>query len=189
MPTQTHVSRVVSNLKSPTGGTWAASLTDKTIIVGDNGSGKTAIVQAVELALTGAADDVVGRLAVKDVATLKALAPEGVLTAEAVLSNGETASFSIDKKKTHVSAHKDALVLRDIRAALLAGPAKAREALLDWLSADISQADILGALSEDDATQYQEIAKHKAKAGVPAITLSRVIDHLSSSRRLLQSEI
>ncbi len=182
-----YVSKVVSNLKSPSDSTWSTTLSEKTLIVGDNGSGKTAIVQALELALTGAADDIVGRSGVKDVATLKGLAPGEPLSSEVILSNGEVASFSLDGKKRHMSAHEDALVLRDVKAALLAGPAKAREALLHWLSDDIDQSAILGALSADDAKAMMEIGQHKR--GAPAVVLARVIDHLNSQGRKLNAEI
>lgn len=182
-----HVSKVVSNLKSPCDSAWSTTLSEKTLIIGGNGSGKTAIVQALELALTGAADDVVGRSGVKDVATLKAMSPGAPLSAEVILSNGQTASFSLDGKKRHMSAYEDALVLRDVKAVLLAGPAKAREALLTWLSDDIDQSAILGALSADDAKAMTEIGQHKK--GAPAVVLARVIDHLSSRGRKLNAEI
>tara|TARA_R100001082_G_scaffold84126_2_gene50790 strand:- start:534 stop:2000 length:1467 start_codon:yes stop_codon:yes gene_type:complete len=182
-----YVSKVVSNLKSPCDSAWSTTLTEKTLIVGDNGSGKTAIVQALELALTGAADDIVGRSGVKDVGTLKGLAPGEPLSSEVILSNGQMASFSLDGKKRHMSAYEDALVLRDVKAALLAGPAKAREALLHWLSDDIDQSAILGALSADDAKAMMEIGQHKK--GAPAVVLARVIDHLNSQGRKLNAEI
>ena len=55
------IKRVDSNIKSPTGTEWSLELGQHTLLVGSNTSHKSAVIQAVELALTAAADDIVNR--------------------------------------------------------------------------------------------------------------------------------
>ena len=52
-------------------------LTHKILLVGPNGAGKSAVAQAIQLALTGAADDVAGRATVREPTLLAELIPPG----------------------------------------------------------------------------------------------------------------
>ena len=74
-----YIQTVKSNLKSPDGQSWTANLSQRTLIVGSNASHKSSVLQAIELALTGAVDDVVWRSVVRDAALLGTMAPGDVL--------------------------------------------------------------------------------------------------------------
>ena len=77
MSTRPYVENVYSNLKSPRdeGEPWSLDLGPKTLLYGSNTSHKSAVIQSVELALSGSADDVVGRSVVTDASLLLTLAP------------------------------------------------------------------------------------------------------------------
>ena len=72
-----YVTSVYSNLKSPlpNGEAWKLDIGQKTLLVGSNTSHKSSIIQSVELAVAGSADDIFGRSAVSDAALLLTLAP------------------------------------------------------------------------------------------------------------------
>ena len=57
---------VTSTLKSPDGQSWSFDLGAKNLILGANGSGKSAVPQAVALAISGAVDDLSGRAVTSD---------------------------------------------------------------------------------------------------------------------------
>ena len=122
--TRPWIKRVNSNIKSPTGDEWSLELGQHTLLVGSNTSHKSAVIQAVELALTAAADDIVGRSAVKDSALLMSLAPYGVsaLESTATLTDGTAAYFKLEgtKRPEHDTEVKmgEALPLRQVRKAL-----------------------------------------------------------------------
>ena len=94
------VQTVISNLKSPDpdGGEWTVNLGQRTLIVGPNTSHKSAILQAIELAMSGAADDIVGRNNVRDGGLLLTASPTSVLSCRATLSNGDHSSFFVEEK-------------------------------------------------------------------------------------------
>lgn len=71
----------------------------KTLLVGINGSGKSRVRRAVELAITGSASDVMGRDEVASGTELLQLATPGSdLIADAVLSDGTQAKFHIKRE-------------------------------------------------------------------------------------------
>ena len=80
---------VTSNLKSPTGDEWTMELGQKTLIIGSNTSHKSAVLQAVELAVSGAADDITGRLDVRDPGLLLTLAPADTLSSSVTFSGDD----------------------------------------------------------------------------------------------------
>mgnify|MGYP003657477258 CR=1 FL=1 len=61
MSTRPYVEHVYSNLKSPrpNGDAWSIDIGQKTLLVGSNTSQKSTIVQAIELAIAGSADDII----------------------------------------------------------------------------------------------------------------------------------
>ena len=81
------------NIKSADGSPRSHDLKKKNLIVGPNGSGKSAVVQAVALAVSGAAEEVAGRAITSDPSLLMTLAHQhghdgGVVFARVNLSNG-----------------------------------------------------------------------------------------------------
>lgn len=93
--TPMHVKHIrATNLKAPS---LEHDLGPRTLIVGRNGTQKTATINAVELALSGSCSYVAGRDFASRGVDLLALMParQGVLEAVATLDNGEVCSYSM----------------------------------------------------------------------------------------------
>ena len=120
-----HIQKITGTIK----GGVEADLTEKTLIVGDNGAGKSAIVNAVELALSGGASDIEGRAWVQDVKRIKRLGDS--VHVEATLSDDTTCSYRVEKSKAqHRNGVGGSLPYREVREALTGSPAKAYKFLL-----------------------------------------------------------
>lgn len=145
-----HVTRVQSNVK---GGVDVA-LGPKTLIVGPSGSGKSAIVQSIELALGSFASDIVGRSEVAREIDLMTLAPAGgVLTSRVELDNGESASYEAggSKKKARwilpSGLVADAIFpMRALREALLGSAATTRKFFLDQTATELTFDELEGSV-------------------------------------------
>jgi energy-coupling factor transporter ATP-binding protein EcfA2 len=145
-----YASRVQSNVK---GGVDVA-LGPKTLIVGPSGSGKSAIVQSLELALGSFASDIVGRSEVAREIDLMTLAPSGgVLTSRVELDNGEAASYEAggSKKKARWilpgGLDADAIFpMRALREALLGSAATTRKFFLDQTATELTFDELEGSV-------------------------------------------
>lgn len=125
---------MISKVKSNVKGGVEATLSQRTLVVGKNASGKSAIVQSVELAVSGAASDVAGRALLKAPAELQMLTPPGAesLWAEVV---GDRFAARFEAAQGHLpkrTGPEVAIPLREVRAALLGSAETARKALLGW---------------------------------------------------------
>ncbi len=128
---------MIQSVKSNLKGGVDAKLGKLTLIVGRNASGKSSIIQAVELALSGAASDVAGRALMAAGAELQMLTPpdESKLWAEVVsdIAGVEPSRFEAIAGKTPKRTGPEArFPLREVRAALLGSVETARKALLGW---------------------------------------------------------
>lgn len=146
------VSFVKSNLKDGVD----VELGPRTLIVGPRASGKSAIVNAVELALTGRVSDVAGRDDIGREIDLLALAPPGEgLFAEVQIEEGETQStarFECKRTKTGASraVHTHPLSadparifpLREVLDPLTGSPESMRKFLLSRVASGVGQADV-----------------------------------------------
>ena len=169
------VKRVTSNLKSPTGEDWSVELGQKTLILGSNTSRKSAVLQAVELAVSGAADDIVGRYGVKDPSLLLTLAPEDRLHSTAGFSDDsmDSASFVVERsggrvKKPHHSVPFDSRRVmpgRLVRVALSGGEKTARKSFLEWTAHGVSDEDVLARIPANLHAKYKDISDKLAKGG------------------------
>ena len=158
---------VSSNIKSADGSPRSYDLGEKTLIVGPNGSGKSAIVQAVSLAVSGAAEEVAGRAVTSNPALLMALAHQhghdgSVVFARVNLDNGEHCQWETSrdgsrvKTPTHIrprwviphtsKQHSPHFPLRDVREVLTGSAKKARERFLTWVCADLEDEAVETAL-------------------------------------------
>ena len=116
-----HITKITTNLKSPNGAEYAVPLGPKTLLLGNNESNKSAVVEAAMLARTGS----VFGLPYKDKAVrsgeyLATLMPEGAskLSILAQMSNGSgDASFEYERghRPHRTGPETTALVLTDIR--------------------------------------------------------------------------
>jgi energy-coupling factor transporter ATP-binding protein EcfA2 len=148
-----HIKQVTGTIK----GGVEATLTEKTLIVGANGSGKSAIVNAVELALVGGASDVEGRAWVQDAKRLGRLGDS--VTVHAVLSDESTCSFKLKKGKAdHANGMGGSLPYREVREALTGSPAKAYKFLLHQCAEGLTTEDVMRRLPVDLHDLYSSVA-------------------------------
>lgn len=147
--------RYVKHIEANTKNRIDIDLSARTIIVGPNGSGKTAIVNAIELALSGKASDIQGRSLVADVNTLLTLADhkdseKRTLCATAILDNGEVADWQVKGKKgtwTKTPAVFDpeaTFPLRTVREALAGSVETVRKFFLRFIGHTVTIEDVLG---------------------------------------------
>jgi hypothetical protein len=120
-----YVNHLDFSLKGRSG---TVELTPKTLILGRNGAGKSAITQGLELALTGKASDLLGRSLVASGDLLSALGGPGGggIHARATFASGSVAEFVVptgaSKGKLQIPAFLEVptvFPLRDTRDALL----------------------------------------------------------------------
>ncbi|MDO8690538.1 MAG: hypothetical protein Q7R39_11110 [Dehalococcoidia bacterium] len=163
-----YINRVRSNLK----GGVDAVLGPKTIVIGPSGTGKGAVLNSIEIALTGRADDITGRFEVTKELDLMALAPErkGDLFTEVQFDNGSLARYETGgssaraRKASHIFTGIDpenVLPLRRIRAALLGSPETGRKFFLGYAVGVVSLNDVMGRIP-DTLHSYFKSATIKA---------------------------
>ena len=191
-----YVRMVESNVKSPTGDHWRLELGPRTLLVGSNTSHKTAVIQSIELALTGAADDIVGRSAVRDTALLMTLSPGSTLETTACLSDGTEAYFKASQdqngkvsKPEHTTEVDCAgsLLLREVRQVMASGTDSARRSFLEWAGSELDETDIMAEIPTDLHAKYRDWAEH-IQGFNPAHTLLNINDYVSKRQRDLARE-
>ncbi len=186
-----YVKHVYSNLKSPMpeGEAWQVELSQRTLFVGSNTSHKSSVIQSVELALAGSADDIFGRSAVSDAALLLTLAPKDELGITATLSNSKTASFNVKregtkvKRPTHDGPGAGSLVHRSVAAALSGSPASARKAFLGWSGGNVDLNRVLQYLPDSMHSKYKDIAQFKGRGKTAVETLIDVAAYAGQKQR------
>ena len=197
MSTRPYVEHVYSNLKSPrpNGDAWGIDLGQKTLLVGSNTSHKSTIVQAVELAISGSADDIIGRSIVSDAALLLTLAPGDELGVTAKFSDGSVANYNARreegkvKRPQHDGPGAKSLVHRSVAAALSGSSTTARKAFLEWSSGDVKREDILACLPAALHGKYKDIAQHRGRDLSETKTLIEVLNYANSRSRETSKEI
>lgn len=110
-----------------------AQLGRKTLVVGPNASGKSSIINALELATSGRASDVAGRQTLARDADLFMLAAPGAdrAWAEAKWSDGATSGWDLrEGKRATRTGRSCAWPLREVTEALLGSPETARKWIL-----------------------------------------------------------
>jgi len=187
-----HVSRVFSNLKSPlpNGDAWSVDLAPKTLLVGSNTSHKSSVIQSVELALSGSADDIVGRSAVADAALLLTLAPNDELGMSATTSDGDMCSYNVKygdngsiKKPNHIGPGASALTHRTVREALSGSAATARKQFLSWACDDASLEDVLAHIPSELHAKYRDISEYMGRDKDTVGTLLTVSQYANKKQR------
>jgi len=191
-----YVTSVYSNLKSPLpdGEAWKIDLNQRTLFVGSNTSHKSGVIQSIELALAGSADDIFGRSAVSDAALLLTLAPADELGVSVTLSDNQVASFNAKregskvKRPTHDGPGPSALVHRSVAAALSGSPASARKAFLAWSGNNIDEDSIIAYLPKGLQGKYKDIAEHKKRGKSSVETLIDVAAYAGQRQREASKE-
>lgn len=176
-----YVSEVSFNIQ----GGGKIALGPKTLICGPNRIGKSSIVRAIELALSGRASDIAGRDTLALDADLWALAGDGVAIAEctARLDDGSSGTWSLQRgKKAKRTGIMALFPLRDVRGAILGSAETARKFFLG-VAATISWDAVLAEFPD----QFREkLAPYKASDG--ATGLLAAIDGLKKRVRDLNAQ-
>ena len=168
------------NIKSADGSPRSYDLKKKNLIVGPNGSGKSAVVQAVALAVSGAAEEVAGRVITSDPALIMTLAHQhghdgSVVFARANLSNGEHCQWETKrderriKTPTHIrprwviphtsKQHSPHFPLREVREVLTGSAKKARQRFLAWVCSDLDE-DVVEQAIRADLETYKTLSEN-----------------------------
>ena len=170
---------VTSTLKSPDGQSWSFDLGAKNLILGANGSGKSAVPQAVALAISGAVDDLSRRAVTSDTSLLLGAAYQrgydgAPLTARVTLSNGEACEWYTQREGTRIKTpthikpkwvvphaskeNSPHFPVREVREVLTATPKKARGQFLAWVCVGLADEDINEQLGSH-LTKYNELTE------------------------------
>ena len=147
-----------------------ATLGLRTLLLGPNGSGKTAIVNGIELAAGQFASDVENRITVKQGAMLGRLgAVEGrALRAEIELASGNRAEFLLKANPkggfhrpevTPLDGFGVAFPVLEVRRVLGMTPEAIRRWLLGKVGSEISRQRIVDLLDPEYAAEYLELVK------------------------------
>lgn len=165
-----------------------------TVIVGVNGSGKSTCINAIELALTGRASDIAGRVDVAREADVLSMAPAGeALTAKITFADGRTASYRAEgttakAKKASRSvpddlAHDDVLPIRSLREAVLGSPTTARKFLLGKISGAATLADVEATLPAQVQALWRKVTAAAAPGAAVADVLIGALEDATSRQR------
>lgn len=185
---QPYVQRVVSNIK----GGVDTELAPKVVISGPPRSGKSAIVNAVELALTGGATDVAGRDAVKTAELVLPLADGKRVTAEAVFSDGRVSKFEIggtSKRGKVISPDgfpadlTRLFPLWGVREALTGSADKAREFLLPYVIAGVKREEIERQIPPQLHPLWKEAIQEVSIAADIATRLNTALENAAKKAR------
>jgi len=148
-----HIKKITGSIK----GGVDADLTEKTLIVGNNGAGKSAIVNAVELALVGGASDIEGRAWVTAVNRLKRLGE--FVNVQATLNDETACTFKIKKNKAeHQNGVNGSLPYREVREALTGSASKAYKYLLNQCAQDLTVDEVKARIPSDLHGLYMSVA-------------------------------
>lgn len=167
------------NFKTPDGRPRTYDVSGKTLIVGPNGAGKSAIVQAVSLAISGAAEEVAGRALTADPALLITLAKDHgrdgkPMFARVTLSNGENCQWETQRDGKRIKTplhirprwvvphdskqHSPHFPLRDVREVLVGSTKTARARFLTWVCSELED-DVIEKALAGNAQTYKELTK------------------------------
>ena len=179
--TRPHVESIRHNIRIPGGLPVQRTLGRLTCIIGPPGSGKTSDIHAIELALSGSADDVAGRDGVKSTALIGALAEgDDGLTAHAVFSDKRESVYLLEPKrgggfrKPALPRFGGALVHREIDAFIKKGGPAARKVLLGWISSGVEEGEVLAEISSKFHARWRDIIAAKGKGKKPLEQLAIV---------------
>jgi hypothetical protein len=191
----------VKKLSTNVKGEKELELAPCTFVVGKNGDGKSGIIDAISLAITGAAaSDGLGKKELE----LMRLAPDGSteLYASAIIDNGDVVKWRTEgstekaKKATHETvgelSPKCGVVAFDIASALLLGSHKALlKAMLKASGGTIEATTILGKVPSDLHAIVKSAFDEETplEGELPVTTLLEAVEKLDKSKRDIGSTI
>ena len=149
----TYVSRVSTNAKQG----LDIKLGAKTLLVGKNGSGKSTVIQAIELACTGGVSDIEGRDRVKQKGALLRLFSDADSApyVSLVLSNGQPIDWSPDGGDSSV-VHFDYAEIKDV----MRGDTKAIKAWVSQIAlGSLTESELLSVLVPEQRKEIQTLIR------------------------------
>ena len=185
-----YVSHITSTVKKGVN----CELGPRTLIVGPNASGKSSILNSLELALAGFASDVVGRQLTKKSGDLIILANNGQkLECTATLSTGEVSSWSTSAtatgaKRPTAKGPKGTFPFLGVRDNLSGSAAKARLWLLKQFNVINERDEILSRFPEGLRSDYARWATNTRCDGTEIDLLLAVISKLGETVRTARSD-
>ena len=171
-----------------------------TLLVGPNGSGKTSVQNAIELAACGYASDVEGRVRVKKGDMLAKLGPASVvpLSADITLSDGRTAKWKLTPNKRggyKEPEHTPPLGLnvifpvQEVREIMGGSTDTVRMWLMSRVGTGVSEADVVERLPDDLQELYKSRSKKLRRADLTEVdVLLAAIENAESEARTLSAE-
>lgn len=185
-----YVKFVAANVK----GGVACELGPRTVIVGPNGTGKSGVINALELATTGVVSDIAGRDLVKEAAALLQLTPDRKTAAwaRAVIVDATTgelhqAQFAPSgsgkgKKSVGLVANpvvdpERVLPLRDVMAHVVGSAEKARKLLLGVAAPDLTHEKVLAEIPDELRPHLRAATMQMDMHASPADRLLGALDY------------
>ena len=187
-----YVEHIASNIKKGCN----HQLGPKTLIVGDNGKGKTTIVNALELALCQQVTDLLGKEVVKRPSDLIQLTHDAKIWAACKLSDGRTLEVESKRTKTGASRLKTqgsvqaSMPYLEVKGHLTGSPQVARSFLMEsQIGNAISKEDVISRLSPSHKKRYESSAKrYDGISSNPLTELKKILGDAKLSLRSLQDE-
>ena len=159
--TPTYIKTIRTNVKSATGESQTWELSPKTLIVGPNEAGKSAIAQSAQLIAEGGVSGLMLRKGlVKLPAMLMGMAPSDKnMVIEATLSDGSTARWEAAPGKKPTATSKNiGISVEDVRAAFSGMPATARKFLAEAMDGEaLTLADLSRAVPPTYADKLEQL--------------------------------
>ena len=179
MVSEMHVNRIVSNVKSGV----EAALAPCTLVVGPNASGKSALVAALELIVTGRSSEVGAAPA-----AIAELSPNGKVEITAGLSDGRTIEY---QGASRTGAARIGTMLKgEVTDLLSKEPKRLRESLLSICCSAVNECDVAMQVPDAFRTEWSALWRRCApEAGNPADTLTATVELIRSELRASRAVI
>jgi len=176
------VKEVTTNIKSPDGSSRTHTLGKHTLLVGPNESGKSAIAEAVQLALTGSASGMLYRnKPIKSGTQLAVLRPEGceAVFAQVQMDDGESAEWTLEegKRPNRSGVEGFALPVDELRSVMSGSEQKVREFFYENILKKTPQDEIKAHLPESLWDSFDGYAREEE------ISLTGLITTLGKRKR------
>lgn len=200
-----YVSHVRSNVK----GSFDVKLGPKTIIIGENGSGKTRIVSAIELALTGKSPvhEIADKVSAMPVELMRLKGDDSdELFAEVVIevpdegaaamaswrASGSLASASKAKHKVSIAVGDNPMPLRELRSTIVSAQDAMRELFITAIEKTVSRADVDRLLlANDEALKLfnERCNEHTDSTSTSMFALGQAVERAEENKRRAASAV